>query len=63
MGSPTELKPMTLLLLEDEPFIALDIEEVLSRAGVSDIHTVSTCKGRTAGLSKQLLMSPLSTHG
>lgn len=44
MGSPTELKPMTLFLLEDEPFIALDIEEVLSRAGVSDIHTVSTCK-------------------
>lgn len=44
MKKPTDLKPITLLLLEDEPFIALDVEEVLNGAGLSDIHTVSTCR-------------------
>ena len=44
MRNSTELAPITLLLLEDEPFIALDIEEVLNSAGVRNIHTVSTCR-------------------
>ncbi len=44
MESSTALSPITLLILENEPLIALDIEDVLSGAGVSDIHTVSTCQ-------------------
>ncbi|QND46058.1 response regulator (plasmid) [Rhizobium lusitanum] len=33
----------TILLLEDEPFIALDLEEILSEAGFTQIRTIVSC--------------------
>jgi DNA-binding response OmpR family regulator len=41
-----------VLVLEDEPFIALDLEEMLKAAGVSDVVSVMTCYEADAWLAK-----------
>jgi DNA-binding NtrC family response regulator len=33
----------SVLILEDEPFIALDLEEILSQAGLGDIQIFGSC--------------------
>ncbi|TCR78678.1 response regulator [Rhizobium sp. BK376] len=40
----------TILILEDEPFIALDLEETLVESGHQDHVTLSTCKDASAWL-------------
>ena len=42
-----------ILVLEDEPIIALDIEDMLQTAGFDRIHTYRTCQGALAFLNEQ----------
>lgn len=37
------MTPETVLLLEDEPFIALDLEELLFENGVENVVTLTSC--------------------
>jgi DNA-binding response OmpR family regulator len=46
------LSAHTVLLLEDEPFIALDIEEVLTKAGFEVVQTISSCCDAEAWLEE-----------
>jgi DNA-binding response OmpR family regulator len=38
-----QLKVGPVLVLEDEPFIALDVEDVLNDVGFHDVRTLSSC--------------------
>src|SRR4051812_36509280 len=40
----------TVLLLEDEPFIALDVEELLFENGMKDVVTLTSCADALAWL-------------
>lgn len=42
----------TVLLLEDEPLIALDVEEILNEAGFNDVRIISSCRDANSWLSK-----------
>ena len=55
----------TILILEDEPFIALDLEETLVESGHQDHVTLSTCKDASAWLDAHTPAAALSPgiHG
>lgn len=46
------LSNVSILLLEDQPLVALDIEDYLRDAGVTEIHVISSCSDGQAWLNE-----------
>ncbi len=53
MSPQIKLSAGTVLLLQDEPMIALDVEHVLTGAGFSNVRIISSCLDATTRLGQR----------